>query len=35
MAKVDSDDITAVMLYLSPNSYEVSGESCKPGGEKV
>jgi 2-C-methyl-D-erythritol 2,4-cyclodiphosphate synthase len=30
MEKVDSDDITAVMLYLSPNSYEVYGEVARP-----
>ena len=34
MAKVDSDDITAVMLYLSPNSYEVYGESASPARRK-
>ncbi|HKV62708.1 MAG TPA: 2-C-methyl-D-erythritol 2,4-cyclodiphosphate synthase [Candidatus Acidoferrum sp.] len=34
MAKLDTDDITAVTLYLSPNSYEVYGESAHPTRRK-
>jgi 2-C-methyl-D-erythritol 2,4-cyclodiphosphate synthase len=34
MAKVDTDDITGVMLYLSPNSYEVYGEVASPARRK-
>lgn len=34
MEKVDTDNITAVTLYLSPNSYEVYGEVARPARRK-
>src|SRR5437879_6332441 len=34
MAKVDADDITAITLYLSPNSYQVYGEVARPARRK-
>jgi cell division protease FtsH len=34
MAKVDSNDVKEVTLYLSPNSYELQGEYVRPANHK-
>src|SRR3984893_2686334 len=34
MAKVDNGDVKEVVMYLSPNSYELQGEYARPANRK-